>query len=475
MFDALAATLSNMAPVEGIFIVLTIVAASMGSLTPWAFVVASFAILATGWNVAQLAQRIPSAGSYVGFSYHGFNAVRPGWGRHGAAFVFYLSLLSGPITIAAVIVFLGSWLQTAAGLPNVWWLIITLLLIAGSLPILLRGVVASARTAILLFCLEAGGLMVISLVILAQSGSSLSAPLHANGGHPGGFSGLLGITFAVAVSGLVGWECSAGLAEEIRNPRRVIPVAVLTSITVVGLLYLIATWSAVAGYVNWLGVARGTARLGDVTNAAPFLELADHYARWFHWGVVAIGVISPAACYIAAMTACSRWTFASARGGLLPAALAKVSPSTQVPAASVLLWTALVAALCIVPYFLLNGNAVLVAAYEAGIGTVPLLFIYLLVSILTPIYIGRRDRTGFRIPAHVLPAVVAVGVIGYGVYEFVQPNQPEPANRFWVFILAIAVLAALGAITVVRRRGDAIDRLGRTAPAYEEDLAPHNV
>src|SRR5690348_14854774 len=77
MADALASTLSNMAPVEGIFIVLVIVASTMGSLTPWAFMLGAVGIALTGWNVAQLARRIPSAGSYVGFAYHGAGAIHP--------------------------------------------------------------------------------------------------------------------------------------------------------------------------------------------------------------------------------------------------------------------------------------------------------------------------------------------------------------------------------------------------------------
>src|SRR5690349_18177989 len=42
---AIAGTLSNMAPVEGIFIVLVLVAAGMGTLTPWAFLIGAAGIL----------------------------------------------------------------------------------------------------------------------------------------------------------------------------------------------------------------------------------------------------------------------------------------------------------------------------------------------------------------------------------------------------------------------------------------------
>jgi amino acid transporter len=457
--DAFASTLSNMAPVEGIFIVLVLVAGAMGTLTPWAFMLAAVGILLTGRNVAEMARRIPSAGSYVGFIYHGAGAVRPKWSAPAGAFTFYLMMLAGPVTVAAVVVFLGSWLQTAASLANVWWVVIALAVLLVSLPVILRGVVASVRTAILLFCLEAGGLLLISVIILARSGGAITAPLQAHGGTPGGFGGLVGITFAVAVSGYIGWENSAGLAEEIRNPRKVIPIAILGSITVVAVIYLIATWAATSGYVHWMGEKAGAARLGDITNAAPYVQLADHYAPWFHWGVVAIGVISAAACYMASVNSCSRWTFASARGGLLPRGLARVS-RTGVPAAAVWLWITLIAVLCVVPYFMLHGNAVLVAGYEAGIGTVPLLFVYVMISALTPFYVWKHDRAHFSVLGHVLPAVAGVAVVGYGVYEFVLPSQPSPANTFWIYILAIFALAVVAAAVAVRLRGPAVARLG---------------
>lgn len=468
---AIASTLSNMAPVEGIFIVMVLVAAGMGTLTPWAFMIGAAGILLTAWNVGQMAKRVPSAGGYVGFAFHGAGAIRRSWARPGAAFTFYLSLFSAPITLAAVVVFLGSWLQASLGLPNAWWLVISLVAVLATSAFVLPGVDASARTSFVLFALEAGGLAVICIAVLARSGDALDAPLHATGGA-GGWSGLLGITFATAVSGFVGWENSLGMAEEIRRPKRVIPVTMLVSITVVALLYLLASWAAASGYAHWLGADAGAARLGDVTNAAPFVELADHYAPWFTWGVVAIGVISPAACYVAGMTACSRWTWASARGGLLPARLARLSATTRVPAAAFWLWTAAVTALVVVPYLLLDGNAVEIAAYEAGIGTVPLLLVYLGTSVLTPILVWRRDRASFRVVSHVLPPVVAVLVLGYGIVEFVLPDQPAPADTFWVYIAAIVVLAALATAVAVRRGGSRLDALGHLPEdEHGEELA----
>lgn len=75
----------------------------------------------------------------------------------------------------------------------------------------------SARAAFVMFCSEALGLLVLSVVVLVLAHGHLGVPFHASGGSPGGFKGLVGFTFALAVSGFVGWENSGALAEESRT------------------------------------------------------------------------------------------------------------------------------------------------------------------------------------------------------------------------------------------------------------------
>lgn len=65
LFDTLSSTLANLAPVEGIFLSITLVVAAMGAQAPWAFLVAGVAILATGNTMSEFSQTIPSAGSFV--------------------------------------------------------------------------------------------------------------------------------------------------------------------------------------------------------------------------------------------------------------------------------------------------------------------------------------------------------------------------------------------------------------------------
>jgi amino acid transporter len=464
--EAFASTLANIAPAEAIFSLIGLIAAFMGSFTPWTFLITGFAIAATGWNLSEFAVRVPSAGSFIGFIYHGGNAIRPGYGRFTSAFTFYLGILGGPITLASISVFLGSWVQTALGLSNIWWLIIALAGIVLSLPVLLRGIAASTHVAFVLFLIEAVGLVLFSIVVLAKSGPALAAPFHPAGGA-GGFSGLNGIVFTAALFSYVGWENSGSLGEELRHPRRNVPIAVIGSIAIIGVLYVLVTWAAVSGYAAWHGAGPGMTSLADPTNAAPFIELTDHYMPWFHWVMVFIGLTSAIGAYIAAITSVSRWTYAAARGALLPSPFARVSAISGVPVMSVLIWNILIGFFVIVAYFLFNGNAVTGTGYLAGIGSAPITVGYFLMALLCPIFIWRTDRRRFGVFRHVLPAVIGVVTIGNGLYQAVSPYQPPPANRFWIYIGGIFALALAATIYKLATRGAAIDQLGYIAPEDE--------
>ena len=76
LFDTLSSTLANLAPVEGIFLSITLVVFAMGSMAPWAFLIAGVAILATGNTMSEFSQTIPSAGSFVTFIGRGMGPGR---------------------------------------------------------------------------------------------------------------------------------------------------------------------------------------------------------------------------------------------------------------------------------------------------------------------------------------------------------------------------------------------------------------
>ena len=470
LFDTLSSTLANLAPVEGIFLAITLVVFAMGSMAPWAFLIAGIAILATGNTMSEFSQTIPSAGSFVTFIGRGMGARAPKTGSLLAGLSYYMLLICYPVTVGAVVVFMGSWVASLAGWGNVGWLLVTLGGVALALPLLLRGVVISARASFIMFCSEALGLIILSAVVLSQV-HHISAPLHPSGGSPGGLHGLVGLTFALAVSGFIGWENSGALAEESKDPKRYIPITVFSSIAIITGLYVLSSWAAVAGFADWKGPVAGVNFLGSFAEATPFLDLSRHFSHWFDWFIALVGFTSSFGCFIAAANSQTRITFNGARAGLLPRPVAAVS-RTKVPWASVAIYTGLLVVLVVVPYFAMHGNAVAIFSDEAGIGTVPILIVYLLANISLPLYVIATNRAAFRPVKHVLIPLIGSAVLVYGVYEFVQPSQPPPANVFWAWILGIVLVAAVATVIVYLRRPGALRRAVASGPEYIVPDAP---
>jgi len=71
---------------------------------------------------------------------------------------------------------------------------------------------------------------------------------------------------------------------------------------------------------------------------------------------------------------------------------------------------------------------------------------------------------GFSWVRHALIPLAGSAVLLYGIYEFVQPSQPAPANVYWVWILAIVLIAAVGTAIVYLRRPDALRLAGSLGP-----------
>jgi amino acid transporter len=188
------------------------------------------------------------------------------------------------------------------------------------------------------------------------------------------------------------------------------------------------------------------------TLASPYLTLTSHYASWLHLIMFLIGITSSLGCFLAAALPGSRYIFHGARSGLLPRPLSRVSPVTGVPLPSILMYVGLMAVATVLLDLIMH-DGVTIATDEAGISTVPLLVIYGATCVLLPVFVWRTDRATFSPLRHVLFPLIGVGVVGYGIWESVNPGQAAPANRYWIFVLIYLAVAAAGAGYALRRGG----------------------
>jgi amino acid transporter len=130
----------------------------------------------------------------------------------------------------------------------------------------------------------------------------------------------------VAMWNYMGWDNASTVAEEVENPQRTYPRAMLASAGVVTLTYVLPV-AAVA----LAGIAVGSFATGSWTTAAAMMG-----GSWLAWAVAVGGVITGVGMFNALVMSYSRLPMAMAEDGMLPRVVAARN-SRGVPWVSVLL------------------------------------------------------------------------------------------------------------------------------------------
>lgn len=350
----------------GIFVLVGVAADRAGPAALVAFALAFTASLLIALPYAELACRLPLAGGGYAFVRHALGpqwGFLMGWGYWGA----YV-LISGYVTIG-----FGGYLHSVTGLPPPAG---ALLLVALCTAVNLLGVKLSGRAQAVVVLVAVVGLA--GFVVWGLPGVELGLL------QPFAPSGATGVFLAALVAFLAfgGFDMVAAAGEEVRQPERTLPRAILITLVAVLGLYLLVAFVA-------LGTVAAE-RLGG--SAAPLAEAAQVFGGATGRRLLVFSaLLTTAATANAVLVVTSRIVFGMARDGLLPQRLAAIASSTGAP------WTAV----------LLNG--VLLAAV-GGFGTVTFAataggFLYVLhfVPPLVALVVLRRAGEGQR-PAFVTPA-----------------------------------------------------------------------
>ena len=240
----------------------------------------------------------------------------------------------------------------------------------------------------------------------------------------------------------VGFDVIPQLAEEIALPRRAVGRIILLSIAMACAWYGLVQWT--------VGVS-----LPPDTLAARALPTADAMSAVYGspWGgrvLVAGGAVGILTSWNAFFLGASRLLFAMARGGMLPAAFARLHPRFGSPAAVVAVLTA---ATAVAPFF---GRPALVWLVDAG--SLATVVAYLLVAVA--FLVIRRRHPDLPRPYRVA-APAAVGWLAAAATVFFillyLPGSPSALAwpEEWLIVLLWAALGA-GLAAGMRRRTAAL-------------------
>jgi APA family basic amino acid/polyamine antiporter len=227
----------------------------------------------------------------------------------------------------------------------------------------------------------------------SEGGGGLTQPLiQAVAGLEPATFGIGGVLTAAAVVffAYTGFEAVANLSEETRKPSRDVPLGLLGTLGLATALY-IGVSLVVVGMVHYT----------DIDEGAPIADAFDQVGLGWASALISIAAVAGLTSVILVdLITMTRIGFAMGRDGLLPPAVAKVSPRTGTPVRMTLLFAGLV--------IVLAGLVKLsVLADLVSIGT---LFAFVLVSAAVPVL--RRTRPdlprAFRVPGSPVVPVLSV-------------------------------------------------------------------
>ncbi|MGH9333271.1 MAG: APC family permease, partial [Vicinamibacteria bacterium] len=261
----------------GIFIVPQSIAASVGSdtaiLAVW--ILASVLALLGALTYAELGAAMPQAGGdYV--------YIREAFGRRAGFLFGWTQLLvarSGSIAAlsAGFAIYLGNFLPLDGAGSKAAALIAVAILTA----INVTGVRSGGNVQVLFTVLKIGALLaLIALALFSDQGASGDLSSLVTPGLELGFIGLFGLALVDALWAYDGWNDVNLAAGEVKDPKRNIPRAMLGSITVVMVIYLLANLaylhilSPQAQAQSQTGVAADVARTILGESGARFINLA---------------------------------------------------------------------------------------------------------------------------------------------------------------------------------------------------------
>jgi amino acid transporter len=423
-----------------------------GEATPFVYLACLIAILVVASGIVEMARELPSAGAFYTYVSRGLGP-RAGFITGGLMFVAYALLPPGELGLIGS--YVQSTLRTEAGIDVPWWLI-GLVPAAAMIVLAVEGIRASLRTALILFATEVGVVVLLAIIVVGHGGRhGLSLHPLSPTASPHGVQGLA-TGFVFAALSFVGFEAAATLGDEVRDPRRLVPRAILLSSALVGLIYVFCVWAE----VNGLG-RTATNRLTGAST--PWNDLAATYASWLKWPVIIASVSSMFAVMINSANGIARILNTMAREGLLPRPLAAVDPRRLTPARATLVTGAFAIGAALVVGAIAGGlsdpvGGSNVYGYLGFLLTLGVLPVYALTNLAVARYFARAGR--FNPVRHGLLPLLGVGlmvalVVGQIVEQTAAPYTWLP----WVIVAWVAAVAA-GAVWLARTRPHELQRAG---------------
>jgi amino acid transporter len=423
---AMSANILNMIGV-GPFLTIPLAIAAMGgpqAMLGW--IAGALLCLCDGMVWAELGSALPRSGGPYYYLLEAFGPM--GWGRLFSFLFLWESLLIGPLSIASGAVGFGDYASfLAPHLQHRHLVEIAMALCVLTTGLLYRNIRSISKISIVVTAAVLGtcAWIVISGAIHFHAATAFSFP--ANAFHPSRAFWLgLGAATLIATYDYGGYNNVCLIGEEIRNPNKTIPRAVIYSIILIAVLYLAMNLS-ILGTVPW--------QQGQYSKAivADYMQIL--YGRSSGVLVSLLVLIASWGSVFAILLGYSRVPYAAAVDGHFFRPFARLHPTQKFPSTSLLVMGGLSAVACLFSLSdLISVLIVVQTMTQFGLQCVAVMLL-------------RRKRIApsgsFRMPLYPLPAIIALAGWGYIVIS----------SKGLHILIGVAMAATGAVIYLLQARG----------------------
>lgn len=375
----------------GIYVLIGEAAGLAGDSVWIAFVLGSIVALFAGLSYAELSSMFPKAAAEYIFIKNAFK------NNFFAFIIGWLTVITSMIMAATVALGFGGYFAEFLNIP----IIISAIVLIGILSLVnFIGIRESSWANTIFTIIEISGLILIIII-----GFTISEPEPVNYFEsPTGLTGII-IAFVLIFFAFIGFEDMANVAEEVRNPKKVIPRAIILSVIISGIIYVLVSL-AVVRVINWEDLSLSAAPLADVAKRG--LGTQGHI---IFSGIALFAITNTV---LITLVAGSRIIYGMAREKSFPDILAKVHSKTKTP------WVAIIVIMLIATSFSFIGDIVIVANITVFAVVITFAVVNLVVIVLryTEPNIERKFKVPINIGKFPILPVFGLGISIYMAFQF---------------------------------------------------------
>ena len=423
-----------LSPVVGVYTLFAFALATGGPPMIWSFLIVGFGQFLVALVFSEVVAQYPVAGGVYPWA-------RRLWGRRYAwmtGWVYFVALL---VTIAAVVYGAGPYMAAALGIEasanNT--IAAALVLLALATLINFMGTKVLAMAAIIGFAAELLGALVVGVwLLVAHRENGLGVLFDSFGaGGTGNYLWAFAAAALIGVYQYYGFEACGDVAEEVRDPGRLIPKAMRRTIYIGGAAATFVCLALVLAVSDIPGVISG-----EQPDPVGTL-LVEAFGPTGAKGVLAVVLISFLSCAMSLQAAASRLAYSYGRDDMIMGSslLKKFSHTRHVPPYALLV-AALVPALIVLgSKFSTDAIAKIISFAALGIY---IGFQMVVLAALRARLKGWVPSGKYSLGKWGLP--VNIGALVYGVIAMVNMAWPRTPDAAWYdnWIVALSAVVVVG-------------------------------